>query len=158
MNPITNAEFGDAVTTLFKPIATRAGLEMQELRAGIYQIAGASFVLRIRRGIGHRKDFLITLSRLATAPRDLDDLRGEIGLSVIAQYHGVEMPYDDISSAQAFYSSLRRAAETTEQICLPYLTGQKSDFDEIRSFIDRKSEAIVDEPFTFPPNVREEWL
>jgi hypothetical protein len=158
MNKLANMDFGAAVTTSFRPIADRAGLELQTMRPDIYQIAGNCFILRIRRGIGHRKDFLVTLSRLAASPRDLDDLSGEVGLSVIAEYNGVEMPYDDISSVQAFCASLRRAAETAEQFCMPYLTGQKSDFDEIRSFVDRKVEAAWEPPFKFPPNVREEWL
>lgn len=158
MNIIADRAFGDAVTTFFAPIANRAGLELQKLRPDIYQIAGSDFILRLRRGTGHRKDLLVTLSRLAVPVRDLDDLSGELGLGVIAEYNGVEFPRDDLTSEESLDSSVRRAAETAEQVCVPYLLGQKSDFDEIRSFVDRKIEAAREPPFKFPPNVREEWL
>jgi hypothetical protein len=34
---------------------------------------------------------------------------------------------------------------------MPYLLGRKSDFAKLRSFVDRKIEAVSEPPFNFPP-------
>ena len=62
MAQISGIYFDDAVTSLFKPVADRAGLELQKLPSGIYQIAGKGFVVRMRRGTGHLKEVLVTLA------------------------------------------------------------------------------------------------
>lgn len=151
-------DFDDSVTAFYKPIADRAGLQLQKLRSGIYQIVGALFILRLRQGTGHKKDLLVTMAPIAASARDLDDLSGEIGLPLIAEYHGVEIPHEDITSSEGFYSSPRHVAEMIERFCMPYLLGQKSDFEELRSFVDRKIASAPIPSFNFPPNVREEWL
>ena len=152
-------DFDESIVTFYKPVADRAGLELQKLRSGIYQIAGASFILRLRQGIGHKKDLLVTMAPMTTSPRDLDDLSGEIGLPLVVEYNGVEVPHEDISSTVGFYSNPQRVADAIEQFCIPYLLGRKTDFDELRSFVDRKIDAAAwKPPYNFPPNVREEWL
>ena len=74
MKPESFKEFDNAVARFFQPFSERAGFPKRKLRDGIYEIAGQEFVMRIRRGTGHRKDFLVTLSRKASLSRDLDDL------------------------------------------------------------------------------------
>jgi hypothetical protein len=151
-------DFDDTVTNFYKPIADRAGLKLQKLRSGIYEIAGARFIVRLRQGTGHKKDLLVTMAPMKVPGRDLDDLSDEIGLPLIAEFHGIEIPHEDISSNEGFYSSPRRVAETIEQFCIPYLLGRKSDFEELRSFVDRKIEEAGKREWRFPPNVREEWI
>ena len=150
--------FRDIITPIFKPLADRAGLDFQELRSDIFQITGRNFILRIRRGTGHRKDALITLARDDPARGDLDNLHGEIGLGVIAEYHGLVTPEQDLSSAESFRATLQEVAELTEKICVPYLSGENSDYEQIRAFVARKIEAAGKHEFRFPPNVREEWI
>lgn len=159
MNDISVIHFDNAVTSIFKPIADRAGLELQKLHSGIYAIAARDFVLRIRLGIGHWKDVLITLAPSKLRRPDPYDLSGEIGINVIAEYQGLTTPEQDLSSAESFYATLRQVAEIAEKACVPYLLGQKSDYDEVRSLIQRKS----DEPPQFdvadlPPIVKKKWL
>ena len=158
MTQVSGECFDDAVISIFKPVAHRAGLKLQKLRSGIYEIAGRDLVLRLRLGKGHFKDVLITLAPSTEAPRDLDHLTGEIGLNVIAEYHGLTAPDQDTLSVKSFYSSLQRIAELTETLCVPYLLGQKSDYQEIRSFVDRKIESDTKQWGPWPFNVREEWL
>src|SRR4051812_42579460 len=158
MPQISGLYFDDAIASVFKPVADRAGLELQKLPLGIYQIAGGAFVLRMRRGIGHLKDVLITLAPSTEAPRDLDHLTREIGLNNIAEYYGLTVPEQDTFSVEGFYFSLRRVAEITEKVCMPYLLGQKSDYADIRAFVDRKIEEGKKQWGPWPPNIREEWL
>jgi hypothetical protein len=158
MAQISGIYFDDAVTRIFMPIAARGGLELRKLRSGIYQIAGEDFVVRIRLGIGHFKDVLITLAPSTAVSLDLDHRTEEIGLNNIADYYDVAVPRQDTFSAEGFYSSLTRVAEITEMLCMPYLLGQKSDYAEIRAFVDRKIERDKKQWGRWPSNVREEWL
>jgi hypothetical protein len=158
MTQISGIYFDDAVTSLFKQVADRSRLELQKLPSGIYQIAGGGFVLRMRLGLGHLKDVLVTLAPVTEVPRDLDHLTGEIGLNNIAEYYGLAVPDQDTFSVKGFYSSLRRVAEIAETVCMPHLAGQKSDYADIRAFVDRKIETTRKQWGPWPSNVREEWL
>jgi hypothetical protein len=155
MKPESFKEFDNAVARCFQPFSERAGFPIRKLRDGIYEIAGQKFVMRIRRGTGHRKDFLVTLSRKASLSRDLDDLSHEIGLGVIAEYNGKQL-----QALGDYRREFAEAAKIAESLCLPYLLGTKTDFEDIQHFVERKVEesGIKTKSYHFPRNVREEWL
>lgn len=160
METVSNQQFGEAVVRFFQPLADRASLPLKKLREDIYEITGKGFILRIRRGTGHRKDFVVTLAPAESRSRDLDDLSDEIGLGVVTEYHGQELRAQDVSSLADFQSAVQDAAEMAGEFCLPYLLGTKTDYEEIRRFVERKVDesGIRTKQYNFPPNVREEWL
>ena len=128
---------------------------MKKLRDGIYQIAGRDFAMRIRQGTGHRKDFVVTLAPKVSLPDDLDDLSQEIGLGVVAEYNGKPLQVRD-----DYQREFEEAAKTAETLLVPYLLETKTDFEEIRHFVECKVEesGIRTKKYHFPPNVREEWI
>ncbi|HUJ42108.1 MAG TPA: hypothetical protein VLW52_00750 [Opitutaceae bacterium] len=156
---ISAAMFDELVTRFFAPLAKRAGLPLEALGEGIYEVAGSKFAMRIRRGTGHRKDFLVTLS-LKQPEQNLDDLSGEIGLGVLADYRGRPLHAHALDSVEDWQLALEETARASEELCLPYLKGKQNDLDGVRRFIERKIDAsgIRTERHRFPRNVREEWV
>ena len=148
-------EFDDAVARFFQPFSERAGFPIRKLRNGMYEISGNEFVIRIRRGTGHREDFIITLAPKKSLPSDLDDLGHEIGLNVIAEYNGQQLQESDDYQGQ-----FSEGARIAELLLMPYLLGSKTDFEEIQRFVESKVEesGIRTKKYHFPKNVREEWL
>lgn len=49
--------FDEGVVRFFEPLAKRIDLPLRKVKSGIYELAGPHFVLHIRRGIGHSRDF-----------------------------------------------------------------------------------------------------
>jgi hypothetical protein len=147
---------GDA----FQPLAARAGLPLKKLCAGIYEMSGSEFVMRIRRGTGHGKDFLVTLSRKEDVSADPLQLTGEVGLAVLAEYSGAVADALALTAREGSLSAFRRAADGAERFCLPYLLGRKADFPEIRRFVEDKIQksGAHTKKYNFPTNVREEWI
>jgi hypothetical protein len=80
--------FEVGIADSFQPLAIRTGLPLRKLHDGVYELVCKEFVMRIRRGTGHGKDFLVTLSRKKVVSGDPLDLTGEVGLAVLAEYNG----------------------------------------------------------------------
>ncbi len=148
-------EFDDAVVRFFQPLANRFGFPLKRWRDGIYEITGRTFVMRIRQGMGHRKDFVVTLAPKMALPDNLDDLSREIGLGVIAEYSG-----EILQAKGDFQNQFEEAAKAAEIYCIPYLLETKKDFEEMRNFVKRRVEetGIKTKKYHFPRNVREEWI
>lgn len=155
---LSPAEFDALTRHYFEPLSARADAPLRLLREGIYEIAGSAFVLRIRRGAGHARDFLVTLSRRVSG-RSLDDLSEEIGLGVIAQYNGRPLRPHDLDSELDWKLALEEAVEAATMFCLPYLLNTQSDLSGVELFIRAKVEAsgISRERFQLPPNVQKKW-
>jgi hypothetical protein len=152
--------FEVGVADAFQALAARSGLPLKKLRDGIYEMVGSGFVMRIRRGTGHGKDFLVTLSRKEDISADLLQLTGEVGLAVIAEYGGAVADALALSARDGSLGAFQRAAEGAERFCLPYLFGEKADFSEIQAFVEDKilKSGANTKKYYFPPNVREEWI
>lgn len=148
-------QFNASVARYFGPLVKRFALSLRERCKGVYEIDGNGFVVRIRQGTGHRDDFVVTLAAKGSLPEDINDLEGEIGLKVIAEYHG--MKYEETGDYQRDFAE---AGKVSEKLLFPYLLGINDDFDGLRQFVDRKAEETRRkyEPFRLPPNVREEWM
>jgi hypothetical protein len=65
----------------------------------------------------------------------------------------------DLRSSEDWTEAFEEAAVATRKLCIPYLTGERRDFEEILAFIDRKIEAtgIRTKKWNFPPNVIKKW-
>ncbi len=67
----------------FAPIAKEAGLPLNKVYDGIYEIIGKQYVARIRRGFGHGGGgFVVTVSDKKILEGDPTEIIGEIGLGV----------------------------------------------------------------------------
>ncbi len=144
----------------FEPLALRAGLPLRKLHDGVYELVGKEFVMRIRRGTGHGKDFLVTLSRKEDVSDNPLELTGEVGLGVLAEYSGATAAALALKARDGSPDAFRRAAEAAERFCLPYLLGRRMDFAGIQQFVEDKileSGALM-RKYHFSPNVRDEWV
>jgi hypothetical protein len=161
-SPRTKAEFEAAVSATFAPLAERHNLKLSKVADGVFIIAGSRFNLRIRAGIGHdKRDFHVTLAPVASMSDDpYDFVQDEIGLAMVAKFQGHQMQTIDHSSADGYRTAFEYAARTTENVCLPYLTGDRDDFDDLKRFVEAEIQAsgIRSKKYRFPKNVREEWI
>ncbi|MBI4658411.1 MAG: hypothetical protein HY735_06130 [Verrucomicrobia bacterium] len=148
--------FREAVTKFFAPLAEQTGLTLSELADGVYEIEGAKFAMRIRRGTGHRKDMLVTLLATEGRPTDLFDLSHEIGLGMVAEFRGERIEADqkdDLKEAE-------NLAHAAQKFLVPYLLGHRSDHAELTKFVEKRANEVSSEvpAYRFPKNVRKEWL
>jgi hypothetical protein len=157
---ISEELFDSEVRRAFKPISEQLGVPLEQVIQGVYQLGSHGYWLRIRRGTGHRKDFLITLSIREKSKEELSDAIDEVGLGVIVEYKGSQLPQSSLDSLDDWKAALEQASRNTQQFLSPYLTGECNDFDEILNYIERKviDTGIRGKTFRFPRNVREEWL
>jgi hypothetical protein len=152
--------FEIGVVDSFQPLAIRAELPLRKLHDGVYELVGKEFVMRIRRGTGHGKDFLVTLSRREDVSDNPLELTGEVGLAVLAEYGGATADALALTARDGSPGAFRRAAEAAERFCLPYLLGRRIDFADIQQFVEDKIQksGAYTRKYHFPPNVREEWI
>jgi hypothetical protein len=160
LKKITSKTFDAAVSRHFKPIARRFSLPINRLKDGVYEIPSPYFIMRIRFGIGHGKSILVTLACVDEKPADIDDESKEYGIGVIAAYNGEEMCTEQVDTIEDFLQQAERTARLAEEFGIPYILGQKSDFNEVKEFVRERIEKAVSKvkAYRFPKNVREEWL
>jgi len=151
--------FEIGVADSFRPLAVRAKLPLWKLHDGVYEILGNEFAMRIRRGTGHGKDFLVTLSRKTDLSTDPLELSGEVGLALFAEYAGATEEAATLTARDGSPSAFRRVAGAAERFCLPYLLGRRADFATVQQFVHDKVENARAgiKKYHFPSNVREEW-
>jgi hypothetical protein len=53
-----------------------------------------------------------------------------------------------------------QTSKVAEKLGLPYVLGKKDDISDIREFIENKilQKGIREKKYTFPKNIREEWI
>lgn len=128
----------------------------------LYEIRTAHFVMRIRFETGaHRKSINATLIPASEMPGDIEKGgHGELGVVVVAGYNG--LPIDYIPWAQTeegLFEEAQYRANMAREYGLPYLLGQKSDWERVKEYINEKIEERSKEirKFKFPPNVQKRW-
>ena len=136
MTTPNNSLFERAVVDAFAPLGLDAGLELRSVCDGVYEFDRAGYALRIRRGIGHKKDILVTLLPKTDHPATADIAPGEIGLGLIANLNGESLPRFEMESDEDYLKSARLLAAATRKFALPYLFGERSDFANLRARVD----------------------
>jgi hypothetical protein len=111
--------FETGVADSFKQLAIRAGLSLRKLHDGVDELVGREFAMRIRRGTGHGKDFLVTLSGREDVSDNPLELTGSVGLAVIAEYSGATADALALTARDSSLGAFRRAAEAAVRFCLP---------------------------------------
>lgn len=125
-----------AIRDAFAPLGLDAGLELRSVCDGVYEFDRAGYALRIRRGIGHKKDILVTLLPKTDHPATTHIAPGEIGLGLIAKLDGEALPRFEMDSDEDYLKSARLLAAATRKFALPYLYGERSDFANLRARVD----------------------
>jgi hypothetical protein len=137
--------FEATVVRLFEPLAQCNKLSLLKTADGIFEIPGKQFDLRIRRGIGHRKDsgdFVVTLSPKKSQFTLATDLTGEIGLGNFVEFHCEKLPARTWEGVGEFQLAMTRSVEAVEKFYLPILLGDEEAFKKVRHFVDLKINEI----------------
>jgi hypothetical protein len=126
---------------------------------GIFEIRNDLFIIRIRRGIGHDKDFLVSLARGTAAAATSDLSLEEIGLRNFAEFNGCDLKCLTLNSLEDWETSLADVGADTEKFLLPYLFGERDDYEAVEQFVDRKTETALKglAARKYPPNVIKKW-
>lgn len=136
MTTSSNALFELSIRDAFAPLGARVGLELRAACDGVYEFERSGYAIRIRRGIGHKKDILVTLLPATGQPATTDIAPGEIGLGLIASLEGEALPSFELDSDENYLKSARLLAAAAGKFALPYLTGERSDFANLRARVD----------------------
>ena len=136
MTTSNDALFDFAIRDAFAPLGARAGLELRAVCDGVYEFERSGYAVRVRRGVGHKKDILVTLLPATGQPATTDISPGEIGLGLIANLCGESVPSFEMESREDYLKSARLLAAAAERLALPYLTGERSDFATLRARVD----------------------
>lgn len=162
MGDITHGTFERAVARYFEPIARQHRWPFIRTSAQLYEIPSPHFVMRIRFNIGaHAKSINATLIPTKELPGDVEDGgHGELGVAVIAGFNGVPIeyiPWD--ATEEGLFKEAQHVSNMAQQFALPYLLGQKSDWESIKKFICRKADESVKEvkKYRFPRRVQKRW-
>ena len=148
------------VTTFFAPFVANTKLAIEELGEGIHEVQSKKFIMRIRRGTGHRNDILVTILATAERPANNDDLSKEIGLAVLAEFRGETLAESPFDTEEAYLRAAAELARAAEKLILPYLLGHRTDFTDLKKFVAARAEKALREipDYRFPKNVRKEWI
>ncbi|MGD9789515.1 MAG: hypothetical protein AB7Q00_05425 [Phycisphaerales bacterium] len=151
--------FDQAVSRYFAPLAANVNLPLHQLIDGVYEIRGKDFTLRIRRHTGHIRGILITIVSTAMIASDTNDLCNEIGLGNVAEYGGESIAEFLPDSDSEYLQSACVLASETNKYLIPYLEGYRSDFAELKKYVDdRTKEAMRDmQHYRFPSFVKKKW-
>jgi hypothetical protein len=162
MSEITVETFERAVTQYFEPIAREHNWPLIRGTAELYEIPSPHFVMRIRYSVGaHAKSIYATLIPANEMPGNIEQGgRGELGVAVIAKYNGVPIeyiPWDNIE--EGMFGEAKYVADMATEFAIPYMLGQKSDWDEVKAYIARDTEKALEKikSYKFPAFVQKRW-
>jgi hypothetical protein len=155
-------DFDNEVKRCFLPLANRASLSLQKLKEGVFEMSSHGFALRVRSGIGHARDFVVTLAKQSSLSKNYDELTGEIGLGNFAEVHGEKLELHPLHTPAGYHHAFEEAASLAGKLCVPYLIGVRgdADFEKVCEHVDRKKAEAGDKwkDYKFTKNVRKEWL
>jgi len=128
--------FDDAVTKFFRPLALKLGLPLNKVGDGVYAIASPHFIARIRLHTGHRRGLNVLLRPAALQNYD-ENSPGEYGIGCFMQFNGEDMQSIilDVHTDEDFLKQSQLLTEALERFGIPYLLGQKDDFEAVKEMI-----------------------
>jgi hypothetical protein len=158
--------FDSAVVTFFEPIAQKYGFPIVKIKNGIYEIPTPHFILRI--ALDFERDMGLNVTLREVSLRDFDDraLNVEYGIGCFMLFNGEDIKplHFDINTDEGYLKMAQLLADQTERFAVPYLLGQKDDFEAVREFMKKRSAPAVERMRQMQrniernmPNVRQEW-
>jgi hypothetical protein len=159
--------FDQAVAKHFGPISQKLGLLLSKISDGVYEMPSPHFIMRIRLHTGHRRG-LNVLFRPASL-RDFDEskpgIQYDLGCFMLFQGEDLKQVMVDVDTDEDFLRQARLLAGATERFGVPYLLGQKNDFESVREFIQKRGEPELEQIREMQkniernmPSVRQEWI
>jgi len=154
------ALFDNAVVRFFSPLAAKAKLPLNRLQDGIYEIASSEAVMRIRFSAGHGKSILATIIATCDRSGDVNDTSKELGLGLIARFHGDTMHTEAVATEPEFFQQAELVAHKAEEHFIPYLLGLRDDLERAKEYVETLivESGMREKRWNFPKNVREEWF
>jgi hypothetical protein len=157
MSEFTLSTFEQAIALYFEPIAREHGLQLVRCGDDAYEIRSPYCVMRLsfHEG-GHTRSMNAILSRNAG-----ETSGSNIGVWPIAGYNGVNIkqyiPRE--KTAEGFFAEAEYVSKMVKTFCVPYLLGEKSDWDQVREYWRKESEKELEKikGYKFPPNVQKRW-
>jgi hypothetical protein len=134
--------FDKAVTTYFGPIAQKLGLPFTKVRDGIYEISSSYFIMRIRLHTGHARGLNVILR--PTSLENYDESKpGGLGIGCLMQFNGENSkPLSGwVRTNEDFLKLTQLHAQAAERFGIPYLIGEKDDFEAVRESMTKRGEA-----------------
>lgn len=156
MNEVWAHSFELATLRHFGALAAQVGLKMVKLREGIFEISGIDFVIRIRRGIGYHRDFFVTVAARCDLSSDVGDPTGEIGLGRAAKFNGSSVDFGNVNAVGNLEVELEKAAKWSREFIIDYLTGGRTDFEDLRKF-EGFPLVVSPDVKNLPHNVKKVW-
>lgn len=159
--------FDQAVAKFFEPIALKLRLPLVKIRDGIYEMQSPYFIMRVRLHNGHARGFNVILRQASM--RDFDerkpDIQYSIGCFILFQGEDLKQIMVEVNTDEDFLKQAKLLAEATERFGVPYLLGQKNDFEAVREFMKKRGEPELERIKQLQRNiernlpfVRQEWI
>lgn len=154
--------FERAVARYCEPIARDHDWPLIRLRENVYEIPSPHFVMRVRFDVGaHTKSINATMIPTEQMPGDVENGdSGELGVAVIAGYNGISIEYiPRKATEEGFYEQAQYVSDMAKTFGVPYLLGDKSDWNSVKNYIQEKINADAEKisNYKFPPNVQKRW-
>jgi len=159
--------FDKAVMRFFKPFAQRLGLAIAKIRDGVYEIPSPHFIMRIRLHDGHRRGLNVILRSAKLKDYSEDKPNQEYGIGCLLLFQGEDLKQIivEVNTDEDFLKQAKLLAEASERFCVPYLLGQKSDFEAVREFMKKRGELDLKRIKQMQrniecnmPSIRQEWI
>lgn len=159
--------FDKAVAKFFEPIAQKLGLPLAKISDGVYEMPSPYFILRIRLHSGHHRGLNVMLRQSST--RDFDEnkpgIEYDVGCFMLFNGEDIKPLLFDVNTDEDFLKKAQLIAEATKHFGVPYLLGQKNDFEAVREFIKKRGEPELEKIKEMQnniernlPSVRQEWV
>jgi hypothetical protein len=154
--------FDKAVAQFFEPIARKLDLPLIKMNDGVYEIQSPYSIMRIRLDTGHRRGLNVLLRPASLREYD-ENKPGEFGIVNFIEFNGekLQQTFFDVFTDEDFLRQAQLLAQAAERFGIPYLRGQKNDFEAIGEMIKKRGEPeqekIREMMRNMPSFVREEW-
>jgi hypothetical protein len=132
----------ESVKTFFEPIARKYGFPLLKIRDGTHEMPSPYFILRIELDVECDSGLIVSLRRV-TMCDFIERFPGiQYGITWFAPFSAGEIKHYNsyVVTDEDFLKKARILAEMTERFGIPYLLGQKNDFEAIKQLVESEGE------------------
>lgn len=156
------ATFEQAVIRHFEPIAREHNWPLIRRSDDTFEIESPFCVMRLSLHEGaHSRSLNAHLFPISSELSESSGPEGGTGVWPIAGYNGFDIKQyiPRGKSTEEFFSEAEYVSNVVKTYCIPYLLGQKSDWDDVREYWRKESEKELEKirAYKFPPNVQKRW-
>src|SRR5438105_4546347 len=113
---------------------------------GVYDISSPHFIMRIRLHTGHQRGLNVILRPASFREFDEDQPGIQLGIGSFVLFQGEDLDQVmvEVQTDQDFLNQAQLLSEASEYFGMPYLLGQKDDFESVREMMRKRGEADLD--------------